>query len=209
MTELILIRHGETDWNAQQRIQGHLDVPLNRNGLSQADAIGQRFRSQSVDKLVSSDLARAMQTAEPIAKACGLEIVEDARLRERHLGILQGKTREQAQQQVPDAFDVFRSRIAAAPLEDGESLEVFARRVIDALTDLARLHNGKRVVAVTHGGVVDIAHRHANDIALDAPRMSPILNTSVNTLRITNKRFELVDWGDTRHLSDRQAIDEF
>ena len=209
MTELILIRHGETDWNAQQRIQGHLDVPLNRNGLSQADAIGQRFRSQSVDQLVSSDLARAMQTAEPIAKACGLEIVEDARLRERHLGILQGKTREQAQQQVPDAFDVFRSRIAAAPLQDGESLEVFARRVIEALTDLARLHTGKRVVAVTHGGVVDIAHRHANDIALDAPRMSPILNTSVNTLRITNKRFELVDWGDTSHLSGRQAMDEF
>ena len=208
MTELILIRHGETDWNAEQRIQGHLDVALNATGLAQADAISKRFQTQHIDVLISSDLRRAMQTATPIAAVSGLTITEDARLRERHLGILQGKTWEQAQQQMPQAFEVLRSRAPAAPLENGESLETFARRVVDVLNDLIRTHANKRIVAVTHGGVVDIAHRHANGIALETPRVSPIRNTSVNTLRVSMAGFELVDWGDISHLPDQQAMDE-
>jgi len=208
MTELILIRHGETDWNVEQRIQGHLDIALNATGLAQAEAIGERFLDQRVDVLISSDLGRAMQTANPIARACRLPVIRDARLRERHLGVLQGKTREQAQQIVPKMFDVFRSRIADAPLEDGESLEMFARRVIEALSEVAQTHRNKRIVAVTHGGVVDIAHRWVSNIALDAPRVSPIRNASINTLRVSASGFEIVHWGDISHLPDNQAMDE-
>ena len=208
MTELILIRHGETDWNAERRIQGHTDVPLNEAGLTQADAIGQRFLDERVDVLLSSDLGRAMQTANPIAKACGLSVVRDARLRERHLGVLQGKTIEEARELTPEAYEVFHSRMTDASLDGGESLAEFAERVTATLMELARIHRDKRIVAVTHGGVVDIAYRLANNTPLDAARLFPIHNASVNTLRATASGFELVSWSDISHLADQSTMDE-
>lgn len=208
MTELILIRHGETDWNVEHRIQGHLDIPLNGAGLSQAEAIGERFREMNIDVLVSSDLCRAMQTMQPIAEARGLPIVRDARLRERHLGVLQGKTREEAQQVAPEAFEVFRSRATDAVLDEGESLTTFADRVIDALRELTQTHENKRIVAVTHGGVLDIAYRHANKTPLEAPRTFAIHNSSVNTFRVKDGQFRLLSWGDVSHLPGSWAMDE-
>lgn len=208
MTELILIRHGETDWNVEHRIQGHTDVPLNEAGLTQADAIGERFVDERIDILLSSDLGRAMQTANPIAKACGLPVVRDARLRERHLGVLQGKTIDEARELAPRAYEIFRSRMTDTDLEGGESLAEFAQRVTETLMELARIHRNKRIVAVTHGGVVDIAYRLANNTPLDAPRLFAIHNASVNTLRATASGFELVSWSDISHLADQSAMDE-
>lgn len=208
MTELILVRHGETDWNVERRIQGHTDIPLNETGLTQADAIGERFLGERIDVLISSDLGRAMQTANPIAKACGLPVVRDARLRERRLGVLQGKSIDEARELTPNAYEVFRSRITDAALDGGESLAEFAQRVTETLMDLARVHRNKRIVAVTHGGVVDIAYRLANNTPLDAPRLFPIHNASVNTLRASAAGFELVSWSDISHLADQSAMDE-
>jgi len=209
VTELILIRHGETDWNTQQRIQGHIDIPLNRTGLAQATAIGERFSDVEIDVLVSSDLLRATQTMAPIAEARGMQALTDVRLRERHLGILQGKTRDEAQSLAPEAFEVFRSRAKDAVLEDGESLTTFADRVIDVLVELTEMHRNKRIVAVTHGGVLDIAYRHANGTPLEAPRTFPIHNASVNTFRIEGGHFQLVEWSDISHLPDKLAMDEY
>ncbi len=208
MTELILIRHGETDWNAEQRIQGHLDVPLNELGRAQAEAIGQRFGDEAVDVLISSDLSRAMQTMQPIANACGLAVLSDSRLRERSLGVLEGLFYEEAQRKMPQMLDVFRSRQIDAPLDGGESLRAFAGRVIAALTALAETHKSKRIVAVTHGGVLDAAHRHANGTPLDAPRDFPIYNTSVSTFRVDSSGFHLLDWGDLSHLPSHMSMDD-
>ncbi len=208
MTELILIRHGETDWNVERRIQGHTDIPLNETGLTQADAIGERFIDERIDVLLSSDLGRAMQTANPIAKACGLPVIRDVRLRERHLGVLQGKTIDEARELTPEAYEIFHSRITDVALEGGESLAEFAQRVTGTLVELARVHRDKRIVAVTHGGVVDIAYRLANNTPLEAPRLFPIHNASVNTLRTSGSAFELVSWSDISHLADQSAMDE-
>ncbi|UCH50125.1 MAG: histidine phosphatase family protein [Betaproteobacteria bacterium] len=208
VTELTLIRHGETDWNAEQRIQGHLDIPLNAAGLAQAEAIGERFRDIDIDLLVSSDLRRAMQTVAPISRTRELAVLGDARLRERNLGVLQGKTREEAQRSVPDAFEAFRSRAEDAALPGGESLTEFAGRVIDVLTALARRYQGKRIVAVTHGGVLDIAYRHATGMPLAAPRKFPIHNASLNTFRADVSGLELVSWSDVGHLPDKWVMDE-
>lgn len=208
MTELILIRHGETDWNADQRIQGHVDIALNRTGLAQADAIGKRFRDDKIDVLLSSDLRRAMQTMAPIAEGRDMPVLPDQRLRERHLGILQGKTREEAQRLMPEAYEIFRSRAPGAELEDGESLNTFASRVLDALADLIETYRNKRIVAVTHGGVLDIAYRHASGTPLEAPRTFTIHNASVNTFRVEGAQLLLVEWGDISHLPDRLAMDE-
>lgn len=209
MTELILIRHGETDWNVEHRIQGHMDTPLNRAGLQQAEAIGERFREVDIDVLVSSDLRRAMQTMQPIAEGRTLPILRDVRLRERHLGILQGKTTEEAQRVTPSAFEIWHSRSRDAELEKGESLAAFARRVTAALTELTQTHKDKRIVAVTHGGVLDIAYRHATATALEAPRTFSIHNASVNTFRADEQGFQIVVWSDISHLPDKQALDEF
>jgi len=208
MTELILIRHGETDWNAQRRIQGHLDIALNHAGLAQAEAIGERFLEADIDVLLSSDLGRAMQTAAPISLSRELPIQREARLRERNLGVLQGKTVEVAQELAPEAFEVFRSRVEDAALPEGESLTAFTGRVIDVLTALAQRYEGKRIVAVTHGGVLDIAYRHATGMPLAAPRKFPIHNASVNTFRAEGSNFELISWSDVSHLPDKQAMDE-
>ncbi|UCD69484.1 MAG: histidine phosphatase family protein [Betaproteobacteria bacterium] len=208
MTELILIRHGETDWNAEHRIQGHLDIPLNSVGLSQAKAIGKRFRDVDIDLLVSSDLRRAIQTIAPISEWRNLPVLRETRLRERHLGVLQGKTPEEAQRFVPDVFEVFRCRAENAVLAEGESLSAFAERVINVLTTMTEEYLGKRIVAVTHGGVLDIAYRHATGMLLAAPRRFPIRNASVNTFRADGPKFELVSWSDVDHLPDKQAMDE-
>lgn len=209
MTELILIRHGETDWNAEQRIQGHLDIPLNQVGSEQAEALGKRFEGIDIDVLVSSDLSRAMQTAAPISAARDLPIIGESRLRERNLGVLQGKTREQAQQSAPEAFEVLRCRVEDAVLAEGETLAGFAARVIDVLAELTKRYQGKRIVAVTHGGVLDIAYRHAAGMPLAAPRKFPIHNASVNTFRADGPELELVSWSDVSHLPGEWAMDEF
>jgi probable phosphoglycerate mutase len=208
MTELILIRHGETAWNAERRIQGQLDVPLNEVGRAQAEAIGQRFRNETIDVLISSDLSRAMQTMQPIANACGLQVLSDSRLRERHLGVLEGLFYEEAQRKMPQVLDVFQSRKVDTSIDGGESLREFAQRVIAVLTETVETHAGKHIVAVTHGGVVDIACRHANGTPLGTPRGFPIHNTSVSTFHVDDSGFILVDEADLSHLPARMSIDD-
>jgi probable phosphoglycerate mutase len=208
MTQLTLIRHGETEWNAKHRIQGQLDVPLNEVGRAQAEAIGLRFRDETVDVLVSSDLSRAMQTVQPIANACGLQVLSDARLRERNLGVLEGLYYDEAKDKMPQLLDVFQSRQIDTPLDGGESLREFAQRVTDFLTEAAETYAGKHIVAVTHGGVVDIACRHANGSPLDTPRDFPIHNTSVSTIRVDSTGFNLILEADHSHLPAQGPMDD-
>jgi probable phosphoglycerate mutase len=124
-TKLILVRHGETDWNVEGRIQGHQDIALNELGLAQADAVGRRLRDERFDVIYSSDLVRAYRTATPVVARPEADIVREPRLRERHLGVLQGLTGEEAALRQPDAWKVFKSRSADAALAGGESLGEF------------------------------------------------------------------------------------
>jgi len=208
MTKLTLIRHGETDWNAKRRIQGQLDAPLNEVGHAQAEAIGLRFRDETIDVLICSDLSRAMQTMQAIANACGLEVFHDSRLRERNLGVLEGVCYEEAQNKMPQVLDVFRSRQIDTPIDGGESLREFAQRVTAFLTETAETYAGKHIVVVTHGGVVDIACRYANGSSLGAPRDNPIHNTSVSTFRVDSSGFHLIDEADLGHLPAQMSMDD-
>ena len=208
MTELILIRHGETDWNVQGRIQGHVDIPLNSTGLAQARAVGERFRDEHVDRVVSSDLGRAMQTAQPIARARGVNPFPEPALRERHLGVLQGLTGDEAQQRIAQVWRSFKSRDPAQPLEAGESLAEFATRAVAALKAIAVQYAGQRIAVVTHGGVLDAAYREAVGMPLDAPRDFPVFNASVNTLSVEGGRFRVLRWADVSHLPRELALDD-
>jgi probable phosphoglycerate mutase len=199
-TVLTLVRHGETEWNAAGRIQGQLDIPLSDTGLTQAGALGQRLSGEAFDAILSSDLERALQTAHPIVRHSGQTILSDARLRERHLGVLQGLTGEEAAIRQPHAWGAFKARSPEAALEDGETYGEFSRRVVGLIEELLRTHTGSRLLLVTHGGVLDAAYRHATGMPLNAPRDFPIFNASVNVLRHRDNLWMVESWGDASHL---------
>lgn len=199
-TEIILIRHGETAWNAESRIQGHLDIPLNEIGLAQAAALGSRFKAEAIDAIYSSDLRRADRTAAPIAASNGHRVLAEPRLRERHLGVLQGLTRDEALSRLPEAWVVFKARRSESVLEGGEALGDFFRRVVALLLELCERHAGQRIVAVTHGGVLDAAYRHVVGMPLEIPRNFPVRNASINVLGCCAGLWTVEAWGDVSHL---------
>ncbi len=207
-TVLTLVRHGETQWNAAGRIQGHLDIPLSATGLAQVAAIGRRLGGEAFDAILSSDLERALQTARPIVRLPEQAILRDARLRERHLGVLQGLTAEEAAIRQPLAWAAFKARSPEAALEGGETLAEFSQRVVGLIEELLRVHSGSRLLLVTHGGVLDAAYRHATGMPLNAPRNFPIGNTSVNVLRHCSGVWTIDAWGDVSHLPQELALDD-
>lgn len=204
---LLLIRHGETAWNAEHRIQGQLDTPLSATGVWQAAQLARRLAAESIDAIVTSDLSRARLTAEPLAAACGLELVVDPRLKERHFGVFEGRTVDEIAATMPDHFTAWRQRDPAWAMPSGESGLQFIERVLGGLRDIAAKFAGSTVAVVAHGGVLDVAYRHACGLAWDAPRRHQMLNASLNRVRaLASARaalglsIEIVDWGDVMHL---------
>lgn len=202
-TTLCLVRHGETAWNAERRIQGQLDLPLNDTGLAQAEAAAAALAAQDFAAVYCSDLGRARETARPIAERLGLALQSDVRLRERHYGGFQGLTYSEAEQRYPDDYLRFAARDADFALPDGgESLTTFARRVHDTLADLAARYAGQRVVVVTHGGVLDAAYRLATARPLSAARDFLVANAALNWIAHTDDAWRLLSWGECDHLAD-------
>ena len=208
ITTIMLVRHGETAWNVEGRIQGHLDIPLNDVGLAQADAVGRRLRPQSFDAIYSSDLIRAFRTASPVVANPETDLSREPRLRERNLGVLQGLTGPEAKASLPAAWDVFKSRDPELPLEAGESLGEFVRRAVSFVDEMVARHAGQRILLVTHGGVLDAAYRHATGMPLSATRDFPILNASINVISHDGRRWALQSWGDVSHLPQELAMDD-
>jgi probable phosphoglycerate mutase len=200
MTQLILIRHGETLWNTERRMQGQLDSPLTPRGLWQAQQLGVRLKTQPFTTLYSSDLPRAARTAEQIAVATGHEIVIDERLRERHFGVFEGLTQKEMQSCEPDAYVRFMSRDPHYAVPGGESPAAFFARCRAALEELAIRHAGETIAVVTHGLVLDSAYRAATGIALEAQRPVPLVNASLNWFAFDDGRWSAGVWGDADHL---------
>jgi len=207
-TTLVLVRHGETSWNVEGRIQGHTDITLNDLGEAQAVAVGKRLARERFDAVYSSDLIRAYRTAHPAVPDPDSTIIKDRRLRERHLGVLQGLTGEQAMAEQPAAWKVFKSRDPEAALEGGESLGMFSRRVAGFVEDILGKHAGSSILVVTHGGVLDAAYRHALGMPLSVPRDFPIYNASVNVICHDHRGWRVESWGDVSHLPRELAMDD-
>jgi probable phosphoglycerate mutase len=205
-TDLIAIRHGETEWNSEGRFQGHLNSALNRAGLAQAQALGERLAAESFDLLLSSDLGRALQTAGAIAARTGHEVLVEPRLRERNMGIFQGLTAEQAQARYPEEYARFNSRDPDYAIPGGESMRQLFERCVACFTELAERHPGLTLASVTHGGVLAMLYRHARAMPLDAPRDFVLHNTGVNRFRHRSGAWELHSWGDIAHLD--HALDD-
>ncbi|HKC77074.1 MAG TPA: histidine phosphatase family protein [Gaiellaceae bacterium] len=145
MTTLLLVRHSETDWNAERRFQGHADVPLNTRGREQAERLAADLTKSGVGVVYSSDLSRARETAEIVGARLGIEVILDPDLREVDVGSRQGLTWSEAQELTD---------------WDGESREAHAERILGALERIAAQHRGERVLVVTHGGSMRRVHDH-------------------------------------------------
>jgi probable phosphoglycerate mutase len=207
LTRIIAIRHGETAWNVDTRIQGQLDVPLNDKGRWQARRLGQAVAHEGIDAIYSSDLRRAFATAQAVASVCGLGVVTDTGLRERAFGRFEGFTWSEIAQRWPLDSERWRKRDVDFTPEGGESLRRFYDRCIGTATRLAAAHPGQTIALVAHGGVMDCLYRAASRIDLQAPRSWQLGNASINRLLYTPEGFTLVGWSDTAHLDD-DVLDE-
>ena len=206
MSDIILIRHGETDWNRAMRFQGQTDIPLNATGLLQAQRLTGRVAAESVDAVVSSDLQRAMQTAAPAAAQLGLSPAREIGFREQCFGVAEGLTSTEIRQQRPEDWARWTSFQADESFEGGESTRQFHARSLAALRSVAALHAGKTVLVVTHGGVLDMIFRTARALSLDGPRMAEIPNAGFNRVAVAaDGRIDILVWADTAHLDGLPA----
>ena len=202
MTELIFIRHGETDWNRQERFQGQIDVALNATGLAQAQRLAARLAAEKADVLISSDLGRALQTAAPLGKAWAMQTTPVRGLREQSFGMLEGLDVPTIKAQHAALWrDWLVHRADFALPGGGESLRQFHARVLAAVRDIAEAHAGCRVAVVTHGGVLDMLWRSAQDLPLDGLRTCAIPNAGINRLRWHGQGLHIELWGDDAHLA--------
>ena len=204
-TRILAIRHGETAWNVDTRIQGHLDIPLNETGLQQARWLAQALAERdAVQAIYASDLVRAHVTALTIGQAIDLSVQTHPGLRERAFGDFQGRTFAEIEVELPEAALHWRKRTPEwAPPGAGESLLALRERVLATVDELASRHLGEQIVLVAHGGVMDVLYRAATRLELQAPRTWQLPNTAVNRLLWTPEGLSLVGWADTTHLDGR------
>jgi 2,3-bisphosphoglycerate-dependent phosphoglycerate mutase len=202
MTRLILVRHAETAWNRDRRMQGQTDTPLSDEGRAQARALGARLAGARFAALYSSDLSRAMDTARCVADTTGYDIVADARLRERAFGIFEGLTGVEIAARFPNELERFHSRDPDYVVPEGESARVFHARCLGCLVEIAQRHAGAEVVIVTHGLVLDAVYRAAHSMPLEAPRTVQLLNASLNIFVRDNRTWKMESWGDVEHLNN-------
>ena len=206
-TRIIAIRHGETAWNVDTRIQGHLDIPLNAIGRWQAERLAEALRDEPITAIYASDLSRAWETAQYVGHAQGLRVIKEVALRERDFGDFEGKTFAEIEVVLPEQSLRWRKRDPEFYPAGGESLVALRTRVMEVAERLAALHPGEQIALVGHGGVMDVLYRAATRLDIQAPRTWTQRNAAINRLLWTPEGFTLVGWADTQHL-DEDVLDE-
>lgn len=210
-TSIILIRHGETAWNAEHRLQGHIDIALNQEGLRQAAALGRALAGEPLAAVVASDLQRAQQTALAVAGHHSVPLHTDILLRERCYGVFEGLRRAEIAERYPEHYRQWQARQPDAVMPDGarraESFRSFHQRSLDALAAWAGRHPGQTIAVVAHGGVLECAYRGAAGGVLGGARDFQVKNASINRFIFSDGKLALTQWGDVSHLG-ASAIDE-
>jgi probable phosphoglycerate mutase len=204
-TALIVVRHGETLWNREKRMQGTTDTPLSDVGQAQARALGRRLAAHDFTALYASDLSRARQTASIIAEHTGRKLVVDGRLRERCFGIFEGLTAGEIEERFPQEHARFVSRDPDYEVPGGECATRFAGRCLGCLAEIAGRHPGEEIVVVTHGLVLDSLYRAAEGLGHGERRPVPLINASLNFFGHGAGRWRLVLWGDVAHLAPEEV----
>ena len=201
-TRVIAIRHGETAWNVETRMQGQLDIPLNDKGRWQAERVADALVDEAIDAIYSSDLLRATATAQALARRHHLAVATERGLRERCFGVFEGLTFTEVEERWPQQSRRWRAREPAFAPDGAESLQQFSARCVGSAERLAARHPGQTVVLVAHGGVMDCLYRAATRAPLQAARSWLLGNATINRLLYTAQGFTLVGWNDTGHLEE-------
>ena len=205
-TRIIAIRHGETAWTVDTRLQGHLDIGLNARGQWQAARAAEALADEDIAAIYSSDLARASATAQAIADKSSRLVARQLRLntglRERGFGIFEGRTYAEVASGWPKESHRWRQRDPHFAPHGGESLVQVRDRIAATVNALASQHVGEQIVLVAHGGVMDALYRLATRQELESPRTWDLGNAAINRLLWTPDGLSLVGWSDTRHLDD-------
>ncbi|KQV88601.1 phosphoglycerate mutase [Massilia sp. Root351] len=208
-TSILLIRHGETAWNAVRRLQGHIDIPLNLEGQRQAEALASALASEPLHAIIASDLQRALQTAQAVAgqqRGAGAQrkVQQDVQLRERCYGVFEGMLYADIERTYPAEFAAWQARDIDAVMPSGErvaeSFRQFFQRCMDGIAAWGERHPGQTIAIVAHGGVLECAYRAATGMTLDSPRDFQVKNASINRFTFDNGRLALQSWGESAHL---------
>ncbi|MDP2262183.1 MAG: histidine phosphatase family protein [Hydrogenophaga sp.] len=200
VTRILAVRHGETAWNRDTRIQGHTDIALNEHGRWQADRLAAALRDEAIHAVYASDLSRAFETARAVARLHNRAVQVHTGLRERCFGQFEGRTWSELEADWPAESLAWRKRVPDFAPVGGESLLQLRSRVVQTVTELAARHPGEQVLMVAHGGVLDILYREATRLELQAPRSWTLTNTAINRLLWSPEGLSLVGWADTGHL---------
>ena len=198
-TEIILIRHGETVWNSQQRMQGHSNSDLSSVGQAQIQALGQWMKNVPFDHIYSSDSLRAKQTAEAITQFSGHELKIDLRLREKNLGVFEGLTSEEARERHPEVFRLFKTAGSKYVIDEGESTQQLQDRALEIVDEIRIKHPEERVLLVTHGGFIRVVMKHSLGLSLETPTRFLIRNTGVFRL-VWEDKWIVSQMGGVSHL---------
>ena len=194
MATILLVRHGETDWNRERRWQGHADPPLNEHGRAQARALADRLAADGIGAVYASDLRRARETAHIVAERLALPVAADPRLREVDVGEWSGLTHPEIEERFPESFRRWQ-RYDGPGWERGETYEEMGRRVVEALVEIAAKHGDERVLVVTHGGPIRALGAAIDGLShMDARRSAGVVgNCSVALVRAENRTFRRLD----------------
>jgi len=198
-TEIILIRHGETEWNSQQRMQGHSNSDLSSVGQAQIQALGQWMKNVPFDLIYSSDSLRAKQTAEAITQFSGHELQFDQRLREKNLGVFEGLTSEEARERHPEVFRLFKTAGSKYVIDEGESTQQLQDRALEIVDEIRIKHPEEHVLLVTHGGFIRVVMKHSLGLSLETPTRFLIRNTGVFRL-VWEDKWIVSQMGGVSHL---------
>jgi probable phosphoglycerate mutase len=205
MLEILLIRHGETDWNAERRLQGHLDIELNSEGVRQATLLAAALSCECVDAIYASDLRRAHQTAQALATGRDMVVQIEPHLRERCYGAFEGLRYAEIAERFPEAYETMLARELDARYPPGvnvaETLREFSARAVSAVMKLSKHPQHKKIVVVTHGGVLDCLNRAARGMDLSLARDFDIPNAAINRFWWNGSKLQIAQWGDVAHLT--------
>ena len=207
-TRVIAIRHGETVWNLEGREMGQKDSPLTPKGGAQADALSTRLAGVTFQALYSSDLGRALDTARCIAKKHEIDVVPDARLRERNMGIFEGLTIPEMREQHPDVRREYEQTGGSFVIPNGESGDQRQARSVACFEELAQRHVGETIVIVTHGGVLAGVFQHVLGLPFESGRSFKRSNASLSVFLYRTSGWFLETWNDTSHLQEADVLDD-
>lgn len=214
MTDILLIRHGETDWNVDKRLQGHIDIPLNAEGRRQATALGRVLENEPLDAIYASDLQRARDTAEAVAVVQGKTVHIDEALRERCYGGFEGLQHHDIEQRYPQDYAAWKARELDARYPAGEriaeTMREFSERAVGVVSRLigrSRDQQHRKIAIVTHGGVLECIYRWSRQTGFAQARDFDIFNASINRLQWDGERLHIAQWADVAHLS-ADVLDE-